>query len=110
MLDAPSVAPACGHLLCELIDRSCSLATGRSRGCRPGLASRSTAPEVIAEVRALLAVIDPAARDERVKAAAIRLAAIVRSEAREDRYVLAQLRGEDPELAPALATLCLRHR
>jgi hypothetical protein len=61
----------CGHLLCELIDdRSCSLATGRSRGCRPNLTSKTIAPEVIDEVRALLGTIDLRDRD-----AAIRLAA-----------------------------------
>jgi len=96
----------CGHLLCELIDdRSCSLATGRSRGCRPNLTSKTIAPEVIDEVRALLGTIDLRDRD-----AAIRLAKIIRSEAREDRHLVAYARIEEPELAPALERLCVRRR
>lgn len=103
------MAPGCGHLLCELIeDRSCSLATGRSRGCTPGLTSRTVAPEVLDEVRGLLAVIDPTRRGEQVRAAAIRLAEIVRREARDDRNLVLLARDEEPELAPALARLCLR--
>jgi hypothetical protein len=104
------VTTDCGHLLCELIDRSCSLATGRSRGCRPNLVSKSVAPDVVEEVRALLAVIDPDVRDERVQKAAVRLAEIMRREARDDRHLLAYARIEEPELAPALARLCLRRR
>jgi hypothetical protein len=104
------VTTDCGHLLCELIDRSCSLATGRSRGCRPNLVSKIVAPEVVEEVRALLAVIDPDVRDERVHKAAVRLAEIMRREARDDRHLLAYARIEEPELAPALARLCLRRR
>jgi hypothetical protein len=104
------VPPACEHLLCELIGGSCSLATGRSRGCRPGLASRTVAPEVFDEVRTLLAVIDPQIRDDRVRAAAVRLAEIFRREAREDRNLLALVRTDDPDLAPALAQLCVRRR
>ena len=100
----------CGHLLCELIDRSCSLATGRSRGCRPNLASKTVAPDVVDEVRALLAAIDPDARDERVQSAAVRLAEIMRREARDDRPLLAYARIEEPELAPALEWLCVRRR
>lgn len=102
--------PDCGHLLCELIDGSCSIATGRSRGCRPGLTSKNVAPEVFEEVRGLLAVIDPSVRDERVRAAAVRLAEIIRREAREDRQLLALARSDEPDLAPALAKLCLRRR
>lgn len=109
-LCVPDVATDCGHLLCELIDRSCSLATGRSRGCRPNLASKIVAPDVVEEVRALLAVIDPDVRDERVKQAAVRLAEIMRREARDDRPLLAYVRIEEPELAPALARLCVRRR
>jgi hypothetical protein len=104
------VANDCGHLLCALIDGSCSLATGRSRGCRPNLATKTIAPEVVEEVRALLAVIDPDVRDDRVHKAAVRLAAILRREARDDRPLLAYARIEEPELAPALARLCLRRR
>lgn len=100
----------CDHLLCELIDARCSLATHRSRGCRPNLNSKSIAPAVLDEVRALLATIDPDVRDERVRVAAVRLAAIIRREELEDRHLLAQLRIEEPELAPSLARLCLRRR
>jgi hypothetical protein len=98
----------CGHLLCELIDGPCSLATGRSRGCRPGLSSKIVAPGVFDEVRELLAVIDPAVRDERVRTAAVRLAEIIRREARDDRHLLAVARSDEPELVPALERLCLR--
>lgn len=93
-----------------MIDRDCSLATGRSRGCRPNLGSRSVAPEVVDEVRALLAVIDPDARDARGRTAAVRLAQILRREARDDRPLLAYARIEEPELAPALERLCVRRR
>jgi hypothetical protein len=70
--------------------------------------SRSIAPEVLEEVGALLTVIDPAVPDERVRAAAIRLAAIVRREALEDRQLLAHVRVEEPEWAPALERLLRR--
>ena len=100
---------SCDHLLCELIgDGSCSIATGRSRGCRPGLYPATVAPEVFDEVRALIATID--ARDERTRVAAIRLAEIIRREAREDRNLVVLARDDDPELAPALSRLCLRRR
>jgi hypothetical protein len=110
----------CGHLLCELIGGPCSLMTGRSRGCTPGLGPRTIAPEVFDEVRTLVAVIEtrgsarqdiePAAANERIKAAAIRLAEIIRREARDDRNLVTHARNEEPELAPILETLCLRHR
>jgi hypothetical protein len=100
----------CGHPLCELIGGSCSLATGRSRGCRPGLASKTVAPEVFEEVRALVAAIDLDHPDDRARDAAVRLAAIVRREARDDRLLVVIARTEEPELAPALARLCLRRR
>lgn len=100
----------CGHLLCELIERPCSLATGRSRGCRPGLAAKNVAPEVFEEVRALLAAIDPDVRDERGRVAAVRLAAIIRREALEDRHLLVHARMDEPDLAPALERLCVRRR
>src|SRR5262245_20633306 len=106
----PSGRNECGHLLCELIDRSCSLATGRSRGCTPGLASPNVAPEVFDEVRALLAAIDPDHRDERGRAAAIRIAEIMRREAREDRNLLVHARDDEPDLVPALERLCVRRR
>ena len=98
---------ACGHPLCEFVGGPCSLASGRSRGCRPGLAAKTTAPEVFEEVRGLLAVI---ASDERGRAAAVRLAEIIRREAREDRNLLAQARSDEPDLAPGLARLCTRSR
>lgn len=104
------MTPACGHLLCELVGGTCSLATGRSRGCRPGVFAREVAPEVFDEVRALVAVIDPEVRSEQVHAAAVRLAQIVRREAREDRHLIAHARSDEPELAPALERLCLRRR
>jgi hypothetical protein len=104
------VTPDCGHLLCELIGGPCSIATRRSRGCTPGLTSKIIAPAVFDEVRALLAVIDPDVRDERVRAAAVRLAEIIRREAREDRHVLAHARTDEPELVPALERLCLRRK
>ena len=100
------MAPDCEHLLCELIGGSCSLASGRSRGCRPGLAERTVAPEVFDEVRTLLAAIEA----QRDRTAAIRLAEIIRREARDDRNLLAIARSDEPDLAPALARLCVRRR
>lgn len=95
---------SCGHRLCELIGGACSIASGRSRGCTPGIAPKTVAPEVFDEVRALLAKIEQGDR-----AAAIRLAEIVRREARDDRNLVVHARGDEPELAPALERLCLRH-
>ncbi len=99
----------CGHLLCAIIGGPCSLASGRSRGCRPSLASKDVEPAVFDEVRALVAAIDPAHPDDGVRAAAVRLAEIVRREARDDRPLLAIARLDDPELAVALGRLCSRH-
>src|SRR4051812_6398913 len=82
----------CGHLLCEIIGDSCSLATGRSRGCRPGLTSKTVATDVFDEVRGLLALIESDVRDERARAAAVLLAKIIRQEALEDRNLIAQAR------------------
>ena len=96
---------SCGHLLCELIGDACSLATQRSRGCRPNVTAKTVAPEVFEEVRALLAAIERAD-----KAAAVRLAAIIRREALDDRHLLAHARSDEPELAPALERLCVRRR
>lgn len=96
---------ACGHPLCELIGGDCSLATRRSRGCTPGLASKTVAPEVFDEVRALLPRIEAGDRE-----AAVRLATIVRREALEDRLLVVIARTEEPELAPALSRLCVRQR
>jgi hypothetical protein len=94
----------CGHRLCELIGGACSLASGRSRGCTPGLGPKAVEPEVFDEIRALLPFIDT-----RVEAAR-RLAEIVRREARSDRNVVALARDEEPELATALERLCLRRQ
>jgi hypothetical protein len=100
--------PDCGHPLCELIGGSCSLAANRSRGCRPGLAPKTVAPEVFDEVRALVGVIVPGG--EQAREAAVRLAAIIRREARDDRLLVVLARDEDPELAAALSRLCVRRR
>jgi hypothetical protein len=95
---------SCRHPLCELIgDGTCSLDAGRSRGCTPGLAARTIDPAVFDEARTLLDAIE-----RRDRAAAVRLAAIVRREAREDRNLLAQARDDDPDLAPRLAELLVR--
>lgn len=98
----------CGHLLCELIGDGCSISTGRSRGCTPGLSEREIAPEVYDEVRELLGAIER--RDASTKAAAVRLAEIIRREARNDRQLLAHARMDEPDLVPALEALCLRRR
>ncbi|HUJ63051.1 MAG TPA: hypothetical protein VLX92_31350 [Kofleriaceae bacterium] len=94
----------CRHRLCELIGGdACSIASGRSRGCTPGLAAKTIDPAVFDEVRVLLAAVATGDRD-----AAIRLAAIVRREARDDRNLLAQARDDEPELATQLAALLVR--
>ena len=95
---------SCRHLVCELIgDGACSIASGRTRGCTPGHAARTIDSSVFDEVRALLSAIATGDRD-----AAIRLAAIVRREAREDRNLLAQARDDDAALAAQLAELLVR--
>ncbi len=98
----------CEHPLCALIGGPCSIAANRSRGCTPGLGPKAIEPAVFDEVRALLAQIDPAGPATR--AAAVRLAEIIRREARSDRNLLALARDDEPDLAPALAALCLRRR
>ena len=110
MARCQGMRPDCGHPLCELIGGSCSLATGRSRGCRPGLAVKTVGPEVFDEVRALLAELDARGPDERARTAAVRLAEIIRREARDDRHLLVLARTDEPELVPALERLCLRRR
>jgi hypothetical protein len=65
---------------------------------------------VFDEVSALLAVIDPGDRTEEVRAAAVRLAALVRREALEDRNLLVVASSDEPDLAPALSRLCRRRR
>lgn len=95
---------SCRHPICELIgDGVCSIASGRSRGCTPALTAKAIEPAVFDEVRTLLTAI--AARD---RDAAVRLAAIVRREAREDRNLLAQARDDEPEVAQQLAELLVR--
>lgn len=105
---------ACGHLLCELIGGSCSLDAGRSRGCTPQLSPRTVAPETFDEVRRLLATIGTpvpmTSADEQVRAAAVRLAQIIRREARDDRHLVTIARDDEPDLAPLLAELCTRRR
>ena len=107
---------ACRHPLCQLIGGACSLAAGVGRGCRAGpRPTRTFAPEVVDEVRALLAQLDPAQLappDGRARqiVAATRLAAIARREARDDRALLA-LAGDDelePSLRARLVALCRR--
>jgi hypothetical protein len=66
------VAPECGQPLSELIDGPCSLATGRSRGCTPGVTPRTVTPDVFDEVRALLAVIDARAAGESLERLCVR--------------------------------------
>src|SRR5580692_6572556 len=95
---------SCQHPICELIgDGGCSLATGRSRGCTAAPTEKTIDPIVFDEVRTLLAAVATGDRD-----ATIRLAAIVRREAREDRNLLAQARDDEPELARQLADLLVR--
>jgi len=95
---------SCRHPICELIgEGACSIASGRTRGCTPAVAAKTIDPSLFDEVRALLTEIGTGDRD-----AAIRLAAIVRREAREDRSLLAQARDDDPELAAQLAELLVR--
>ncbi len=72
----------------------------RSRGCRPNLTAPETAPELLDEVRTLIAAIETGDRD-----AAVRLAQIVRREALDERSVLAAARREDLDFADALASL-----
>ena len=95
---------SCRHPICELIgDGECSIASGRSRGCTPGLAAKTIDPAVFDEVRRLLVEIATGDRN-----AAIRLGVIVRREAREDRNLLAHARDDEPELAGQLAQLLVR--
>jgi hypothetical protein len=98
------IVSSCRHPICKLIgEDACSIASGRTRGCTPGLATKTIGPTVFDEVRVLLPAIATGDRD-----AAIRLAAIVRREAHEDRNLLAQAREDEPELVAQLAELLLR--
>jgi hypothetical protein len=74
------------------------------------LAEKLLEPDLLDEVRDLVAAIDPEARDARTREAAARLAALVRREALEDRNLVTLVAGDDPDLAPALARLCFRRR
>jgi hypothetical protein len=67
-------------------------------------------PGVLEEVRELLAVIDPSTPSDAVRVAAVRLAALVRREALDNRNLVALVADEEPELAPALRHLCLREQ
>jgi len=58
----------------------------------------------------LLAGLEPGRRDEHTHAAAVRLAEIVRREARNDRQLLLSARDDEPELVPALERLLVRQR
>jgi hypothetical protein len=110
----------CRHLLCEIADGTvtvkvpddvvpdCSLAFQRSRGCTPGTFAKDVAPAILEEVRTLLGAIDPDARTDEGKAAAVRLAQIVRREAMEERNLQAQVRDDDAELGKQLARLLAR--
>jgi hypothetical protein len=95
---------ACGHPLCALIGGACSVAVARSRGCRPNLTAREVAPAVVDEVRRLVAAIG---RDGD-RAAAVRLAQILRREALDDRNLVAIARADDLDFAAALADLVRR--
>jgi hypothetical protein len=92
---------SCGHPLCALIGGACSVAITRSRGCRPNLTAREVAPEVIDEVRGLVAAVE----ERRDRDAAVRLARIVRREALDDRNLVAIARADDLDFAGSLARL-----
>jgi len=63
--------------------------------------ARDVAPEVLDEVRGLLANIEE-------REAAVRLAQLVRREALDDRNLVAFARGEELDFADQLAALCAR--
>ena len=106
----------CGHALCRLLGDDCSLASGRSRGCRTGPRKATPfGPELVEEVRALLAQLGPAppsdaAAPDRQRAAATRLAFLFRREARSDRNLLTLAADDElePELCARLEALCRR--
>jgi len=99
---------SCGHPLCELIGGACSLATQRSRGCRPNVTAKDTAPEVLAEVRELVRLIEAEPASPSAREAAVRLASLVRREALDERNLIAEVHAEDAELGRALAALCTK--
>lgn len=100
----------CAHLLCEIIGGPCSLATRRSRGCTRTLSERDLASEIVDEARTLVDQVEVAVHDEGSRAAAVRLAALVRREALEDRNLIALVSGDEPELARRLVRLCFRRK
>jgi hypothetical protein len=106
----------CRHRLCQLLGDECSLASGRSRGCRTGPRTATPfEPELVEEVGTLLAQLGPLPPDDagaaaRQRTAATRLAFLFRREARNDRNLLV-LAAEDelePELRARLEALCRR--
>jgi len=97
--------PGCGHRLCELIGGACSLAVTRSRGCRPNVVARDVAPDVLDDIRVLIAKI--ASGDQ---PAAVELARIFRREALDERNLVAIARRDELDFADALAALCVRRR
>jgi hypothetical protein len=93
---------ACTHRLCELIGGECSIAVNRSRGCHAAAWTKTVSATVFDEVRVLLTAIGTD------RAAAVRLAQIVRTEALEERNLLAHAGDDEPELAELLAPLVAR--
>jgi hypothetical protein len=117
--------PHCGHPLCQLLGGDCSLSARLSRGCRTGPRTAPPfEPELIDEVRTLLAQLGPPSRHDagalstpstpsdadRQRAAATRLAFLFRREARSDRNLLALTDDDElePELRARLDQLCRR--
>lgn len=110
----------CGHPLCQLLGGDCSLSARLSRGCRTGPRTAPPfEPELIDEVRTLLAQLGPPPPGEapsapshadRQRAAATRLAFVFRREARNDRNLLALTDDDElePELRARLDQLCRR--
>jgi hypothetical protein len=106
----------CGHPLCQLLGDDCSLAARLSRGCRTGPRTAPPfEPELIEEVRSLLAQLGPPppgddAAVEHQRAAATRLAFLFRREARSDRNLLALVADDEleTELRERLDQLCRR--
>lgn len=86
---------SCRHPLCATIGGACSIAVTRSRGCRPNILAAEPSPEILDEVRTLLATLD--------RASAVRLAQIIRREALDERNLLGYARAEELDFADALA-------
>jgi hypothetical protein len=83
-----------------------------SRGCGTGPRPRTIEPEVYDEIGALLVVLEPVRPGGLMPgpamAAAVRLAAIIRREARDGCSVLALARRAEPDLVASLERLCVR--